>query len=132
MSDRQLFVFKNLIKYCLICEVSLNYKLILSDISHVLMEFCNISSNFSLLLFRNHISTRLSYGRIFTSYLYLMQCLVYRRHSIHVIAVTENMNFKVLNVAKRPELWFQPLFRPSRSSWVSYLSFLGISFIFVN
>lgn len=61
MSDRHLFVFKTLIKYYLICEVSLNCQLVLSDISHVLMEFCNIPNNFSLLLFRNHISSPLDF-----------------------------------------------------------------------
>lgn len=109
MPDEHLFISQTLIKYNLICEVSLNSQLVLSDVSHVLMELCDIPSDFSI-LFRSYLSSPLDSYRagLVTSSLYLMQCLAYGKHSVHVIAVTGTVNYNTLSVAKAQSSDFIP------------------------
>ena len=96
MPDQYLFIFKIQVKYYLICEISLNSQLVLSDVSDVLMEFYNIPSDFFILLFRNYISSPLLYSSVFpfTFYLHLMLLLWYTRHSKPIIAITGKVNYK--------------------------------------
>ena len=97
MPDQYRFIFKIQVKYYLICEVSLNSQLVLSNVSHVLMEFYNIPSDFFISLFRNYISSPLDF---FTKYIpvhilfIFLLCLWYRRHSKPILAVTGKVSYK--------------------------------------
>lgn len=118
-------------KYYLICEVSLDSQLVLSNFSHVLVEFYSVPSNFSVLSFRNYISSPLDFPRAGYYILFIPNAGIQGTLST-CNCNDRNMNYKALNVAKRPELWLQVFFRLPEWSWVCYLSFLSFSFIFVN
>lgn len=119
---------RKLIKQYLICEVSLHSQMILSDISHVLMEFCTIPSNFSILLFRSlSLHYQHSLGQDIPISLHLTQHLPYRRHSIRGNTMTGKANQTALSIAGGAELRLQPFFRPAALARVGYLSFPGTS-----